>query len=336
MAESLNSQRAVFPQGRQAMFLLESKEELGCTWKLLAEIAGTSGRVLTGWKREQYSMALVSLKKICQKRKRKIPREVTIKKAFWYTTKGAQAGGRALIKKYGAVPIDEEYRQKKWREWWEREGKSKLTSLTQPLSFKKPEFSEELAEFVGIMLGDGGVNKHQVTVTLNSITDKEYLEFVQKLIQNLFGIPIGLYSHKQSLACRIVLSRTALVNYLVETVGLKHGNKIRQQVDIPDWIKGNLKYATVCVRGLIDTDGCVIIHQYFSKGEKYRYKKVSFTSRSYPLLQSVGQILSELKIGYRVTKDNSSLMIESQDNVKKYFDRVGTSNKKHEKRYKTA
>lgn len=336
MAEQLKSKRVFFPAGKQAEFLLQSKNHLGCTWGDLAEICQTGVRNLNSWRNEHNSMTLSALKRICQKRKVMLPAEVILKDAYWYTTKGASVGGKAVVEKYGKVGGDETYRKKKWQEWWEREGKLNPSKITQSLPFKKPAFSEELAEFVGIILGDGGISDHQIMVTLNSVTDREYLGFVQKLIEKLFEIPVTFYSHKQSLARRAVVSRTALVEYLAGVVGLKKGNKVRQQVDIPRWVKENKRYSAACVRGLIDTDGCVIIHQYLSKGKKYCYKKISFTNRSYPLIQSVSGILSDRGIGHRIAKDKWDVRIEAKKDVEEYFRVVGTSNPKHWNRYKKA
>lgn len=336
MAELLKSKRVFFPPGEQEEFLLQSKSDLCCTWKNLAEISGISVHNLAGWRNEKNSMSLVAVEKICKKRDMEIPKEIIIKDAYWYVTKGAKAGGKAIVKKYGVVGGDQEYRKKKWREWWEKEGKSKPSKITQALPFKEPIFSEELAEFVGIVLGDGGISKHQLTVTLNSVTDKEYLRFVQNLIEKLFKIPIGFYSHNQSLAKRLVISRTALVSYLISTIGLEKGNKVKQQVGIPQWIKENRRYSIACLRGLIDTDGCTIIHKYLSKGKKYCYKKVSFTNRSYPLILSASDILSSIGIKHRIAKDKWDVRIEAKKDVEKYFQVVGTHNPKHWKRYKIA
>jgi len=336
MAEQLKSKRAFFPAGKQAEFLLQSKKSLGCTWEELAKICQTSVRNLSGWRQEKNSLALSALEGICKKRKIALSDSIRVRDAYWYTKKGASAGGRAVMEKYGKVGGDEAYRKKKWREWWEREGKLKPLKITGPLPFEKPVFSEELAEFVGIMLGDGGISEHQMTVTLNSVTDKEYVKFVEMLVKELFDVPVTLYAHKQALAVRIVISRTALIDYLVTVVGLEKGSKVRQQVDIPQWVKENRAYSLACVRGLIDTDGCTIIHRYLSKGKKYCYKKVGFTSRSYPLIQSVSNILLSLGIKHRIMQKKWDIRIEARKDVEEYFRVIGTSNPKHWKRYKVA
>lgn len=333
MAEQLKSKRVFFPTGKQAEFLLQSKKSLGCTWGTLAEVCQTSARSLNGWRHEKNSMTFSALKQICQRRKIAIP-EVCLKDPYWYTNKGASAGGRAIVEKYGKVGGDEAYRKKKWLEWWEKEGKLKPLKITGPLPFEKPAFSEKLAEFIGIMLGDGGISEHQMTVTLHRVTDREYSLFVRKLIKKLFGIKAGIYCDKQFLADSIVISRTNLVKYCIEKLGLKKGNKVRQQVDIPNWIKENDEYSVACLRGLIDTDGCVILHKYLSKGKMYCYKKISFTNRSKSLLLSVSTVLLGIGIRHRITKNGWDIRIEAREEVEKYFQTVGTSNPKHWKRYK--
>ena len=334
MAELLNSKRVIFPKGQQRQFILQTKKELNITWEILAGIANTSVRNLMGWKNEKNSMSLLAVKNICGRRKCNIPKNIEVRNAYWYVIKGAKAGGEATYVKYRIIGGDQEVRKKKWREWWEQEGKFKQHSITQPASFRKPEFSEDLAEFVGIVLGDGATSERQIAITLHRVTDKEYLRFVRKLIRSLFRVPVGVYRMLHALADTVIISRTGLVRHCTENLGLKKGHKIRQQVDIPLWVKKNLHYSTACLRGLMDTDGCVIIHRYNSNGKIYTYKKMAFTSMSSPLLRSVGDILSQLDIKYRVTNNGYDVRIEATEQVKRYFEKVGTHNPKHLKRYR--
>src|SRR5260221_5964975 len=80
------------------------------------------------------------------------------------------------------------------KEFRKRENKRIFCSLFCSNNFNKncltkvnlPSYSIDLAEFVGICLGDGYVSKYQVFVTLNSIVDHEYIPYVMNLIQKLF------------------------------------------------------------------------------------------------------------------------------------------------------
>jgi hypothetical protein len=334
MAESFKSKRAEFKKGEQKEFIIKSKKELGLTWQEFGKLVNISTRNLIDWKNEKISMSLSAVKIICKKMGCKMPADIVIKDPYWYVKKGALAGGKATYGKYHHIGGDEKIRKEKWREWWEREGKFKTNDILEPLPFKKPKFSEELAEFVGIMLGDGGITKNQIKVTLHCVDDAEYSKYVMKLIAKLFGVTPGKHKKKDCLVFNIEVSRVNLVKFCVDKLGLKIGNKVKQQVDIPDWIKKDSKYKIACLRGLVDTDGCLVIHKYRSKGKEYCYKKIGFTSRSYPLLKSAGVILKEFQIKHRIMKNNFDIRIEAKKDVEKYFKIVGTNNSKHLNRYK--
>lgn len=64
---------------------------------------------------------------------------------------------------------------------------------------------------------------------------------------------------------RIYVSRSELVKFCKD-IGLVIGHKIEQKIDVPDWIKKNEKYFRACLRGLVDTDGCVFTHRYKVNG----------------------------------------------------------------------
>ncbi|MFA6285319.1 MAG: LAGLIDADG family homing endonuclease [Parcubacteria group bacterium] len=304
-------------------------------WGEFAKILKISERNLSDWKREKITLPLSTVKIICKKADLALPKNVQLLLPYWYTKKGASKGGLAVLEKYKTIGGDPKIRMKRWQEWWEKEGKFKKQPILDRFPIKKPLFSAKLAEFVGILLGDGGISQRQVSITLNRETDKEYIKFVKKMIKELFGISPGLYSHLKSKADTIVISRTELVEYLTQRLGLKTGNKVKQRIDIPKWIMRKRKYKIACLRGLVDTDGTTIIHRYKSKNRFYVYKKLGFTSRSFPLLKSVNGILTELKIKNRIAKDQYDIRIEAVADIKKYFDLIGSSNPKHLKRYLT-
>lgn len=125
------------------------------------------------------------------------------------------------------------------------------------------------------MLGDGGISKSQVTVTLNSETEKEYIIYVRSLMEKLFGVKPSLIKDKNFLAVDLIVSRIKLVDFC-RSIGLKIGNKIKQEADIPDWVKSNRKFMELCVRGLIDTDGSIFTHKYISRGGYISTRKLIF------------------------------------------------------------
>lgn len=334
MKEKIFPKRVFFPKEEQRSFLDSVKEEMRVSWPELAEVVGVHKRTMNDWKREKTSMSFPALKTILRKTGWEMPGNVEMKEPFWYTHKGAREGGLAVYKKYGRVGGDPEYRKKKWYEWWEREGRFKhhpIINTTLPI--RRPRKSADLAEFVGIVLGDGGISKRQLTITLNDKDDKDYGEFVITLIKKLFDVPVSTYHREEVSTINFIVSRSELIHFCVEELGLKRGNKIKQQVDIPDWIKQNELYSIACVRGLVDTDGCVFPHRYKVNEKWYSYKKLSFTSYSKPLRQSVFNILKDNALNPRLARDRD-VRLESIKDMKKYFRIFNFHNPKHLKRYR--
>lgn len=331
MLEKHISKRVIFPKRAQQRFLVIAIEKFGGA-KFLAEEMGLSTRTVRDWRREKFSMDYSVLRRICLMKKLTIPKGLKIRDRYWYVLRGGKAGGVAVYKKYGYVGGDPENRKRKWYAWWERKGKFISNSICKRKAIRKPRKNVELAEFVGIIMGDGSISERQVAITLHHLKEREYGRFVSQLAKRLFGVTPSLYHDPADSVIDIVISRTELVAFLSEKLGLKVGNKVRQQFDIPRWIKQSRQFRIACVRGLVDTDGSVFIHRYEVNGRWYAYKKLSFTSFSWPLIISVHKILEEVGINARISQ-GKEVRIDSVSGMEKYFQVFGFHNPWHLKRY---
>lgn len=197
-----------------------------------------------------------------------------------------------------------------------------------------PPHSERLAEFVGAIIGDGGLSKYQLTITLHHFDDKEYTDFIVNIIQELFNVAPAVYHRKIRSVRTVTVSSRSLVSFLNQDINFQVGNKMKQRIDIPNWIKQDQNFSTACMRGLFDTDGSVVLHRYWVGGKRYCYKKLEFCSMSPPLRKSAYDILYNLGMHPRVAREKS-VWLDSKSDVGSYFESVGTHNTKHWKRYKT-
>lgn len=196
-----------------------------------------------------------------------------------------------------------------------------------------PVKSTELAEFIGIMLGDGGLpGNHQITISFNNKTDYEYAMYICKVIKRLFCVNYYIHKRRESNGADIVVNSSNLVDFLL-TQGLKPGNKVKNQIRVPRWICRKPEYGVACLRGLIDTDGGLYFHKYDSNGKTYTYLKLGFTNRSKPLLKFVFEVLNKLK--YKVFLSGDNLSIGSQFEVKRYFREIRSHNPKHLNRFRS-
>ncbi len=192
---------------------------------------------------------------------------------------------------------------------------------------RSPEQSPRLAEAVGIILGDGGVTDHQVSIYLDRKGDDAYSIYVQILFQELFGIPVARRFRENVII--ISLSSGNLVAFLAK-IGVNSGNKVRRQADIPNWVKENATFARACLRGLMDTDGCVYSDRHLKGEKEYRSLCVAFTNHSQPLLQAAQAILAADGIRYTVTRYD--VKIRKRLDVKKFARVIGFSNAKHKRK----
>lgn len=184
------------------------------------------------------------------------------------------------------------------------------------------DHSEAIAEFIGVLLGDGHITPTQVVVTLG--TKDRYVEYVVALIRQIFKIEPRVMIRPRGAEIVVYFGSTAAVRWLLK-MGLQ-SNKVKFQVDVPGWIFGKAKYMRAALRGLIDTDGSV-----------YRLKnggvQMSFTNRSEPLLQSARWMFHELKF-HPSRISGPRFYLTKRKDLDRFFHEVGFGNQKHTERFK--
>jgi len=197
----------------------------------------------------------------------------------------------------------------------------KARYLDKRFDVKIPDrYSDDLAEFFGIMLGDGHISHFQVTVTLGK-KELAYAHYVAMLIQKIFGpaprILITKRDHKV-----IYLGSTEIVNWLKKEGLVSH--KVKAQVDIPEWVFTRPSYMQRFLRGFFDTDGSVY---------KLRHGiQISFTNASAPMLASLQQLC--VTLGYRVSAISGwRFYITKMSDVERFFEEIATQNIKHQNRF---
>jgi DNA-binding transcriptional regulator WhiA len=183
-----------------------------------------------------------------------------------------------------------------------------------------PNYSDDLAEFFGMMLGDGHLSHFQVSVCLGT-KEMAYAEYVAEFIGKLFGCngKIAVNSHGH----RTVYLGSVKATQWLQNEGLVF-NKVKSQVDAPRWVFEKESYMKHCLRGFFDTDGSI-----------YELKfglQISFTNYSIPLLVSLQQMLIALE--YNVSAISSHrLYLTKISDVERFFTEIDPQNPKHNERF---
>lgn len=182
------------------------------------------------------------------------------------------------------------------------------------------KYSEDLAEFFGIMFGDGHISHFQVVVSLGN-KEKRYARYVRLLIKKIFKTNVKI-SLRNNGYRDVYLGSVDITSWLLKK-GLVH-NKVKSQVDVPLWIFQKNNFMKRFLRGFFDTDGSVY---------KLKYGiQMSFCNRSLPLLKSLQFMLKKLEYNPSCISLYNMYLTRRLD-VKRFFEEVKPSNPKHVSRY---
>lgn len=168
------------------------------------------------------------------------------------------------------------------------------------------------AYIVGVALGDGNLsNPNGRAVRLRITCDKKYPKVIENI---LISLRVGLPDNKVSLVYRNArcLDISCYSNKLENLLGWRAdlGSKYLQRVHVPSWIFRDPWLIRPCVRGLIETDGCV----FTDRG----YTHVNFTTIIPELATDMERMLTILGFTY-----STQLIIAKSSNRKpKYVIRI--------------
>ena len=324
--------RAIIERGQQAAFLTEVRERLApITWKRMAEICGISRWTLQDWRKEKLRMSGEALVTLHELSGVPLPAVIEVISEEEYRRRAGRKGAKARYELYGN-PGTSEGRRKGGRRGLKelcrraRENPELYPHFRDKKEVLLPEKSPRLAELVGILLGDGEITDFQVTVT-SHLEEIEYSRFVSGMFAGLFGVEAPIRTRESVGVHVVTVSSVALVEFLLN-LGLEKGNKVEQQVSVPDWIFSDREYIRACIRGLMDTDGGISVYVHRYKDRVYRNAFMHFTNYSIPLLDGMEKMLAEF--GFAAKNDRKRrVVLHRQAEVKRYFREIGTSNSYH-------
>ena len=315
--------RLKFSKGKQSEFINNLCKKKHLSANEIAKEMSIPPRTFNNWQREKYNISRYWLSQICIRLHTPFPNKINHMQVNWERDclRKSKKGGLARFRIYGNPATPEGCRKGGIRTLKILRDKGIIAPCK---NFLLPRYkSTKLAEFFGIMLGDGGLTKLQATITLNSEAVKNYIEYVSKLGEHLFSDKPSMSAKKSCKATDLRFSGLKLVEYLVG-LGLQTGNKVKNQVDVPDWIKNSKQYKMACLKGLMDTDGCIVKSHHKYKSKNYIYHNPCFANRSLPLLRFVTNTL--IYLGLHPSVAGERVWLYNRPELRKYFELVGSNN----------
>lgn len=324
--------RLVFTYDDQIEFFRKVKEVAHQSNDEIAKIIGLSGRSYRDWVSARTLPRQTETEILSKRYNVQLPQIQELREEHWSGRIFGSSAARIKLNTYGPPGTSEGRKrggQVSQRRRKENPDYYRQLGCKVPNNFSIPAKNILLAEFVGIVLGDGGLTRSQCQITLHKYDDAEYAIFVVDLIKGLFDYK-AMVIHRTSNALVIVITGVKFIEMMVD-IGLKVGNKTVNQVGIPEWIIHDRDLLTACIRGLFDTDGGTIEHRHSIKNCVYHHFNLCFSNASEPLLTSFHTALLASSIKASINKH--CVMIYNAASIKKFFKIYKPHNLKHERRY---
>lgn len=123
--------------------------------------------------------------------------------------------------------------------------------------------NSKFAELIGIILGDGNVyytkgRKYLLRISSNQTEEVRYRKYTKSLIEDIFNLTPKIYKKKDKNGIDLVIYNKLIIEGLIGA-GIIPGNKVKNQVSVPEWIKKSKDFQIGCLRGLFDTDGSIYL-----------------------------------------------------------------------------
>ena len=200
------------------------------------------------------------------------------------------------------------------------------------------ETTEKLAELCGIIAGDGCITYYKKNgdyrvQIFGDYKEIEYHNYIKTLFQNIFNkTPKTIYKDD---GISIYLNSKDIITKLIK-LGLPAGKK-KDIIRIPKWIITNKRFSAYFLRGLTDTDGSITFKKGDRKTHSYPTIKIELSSKKF--IEDIKSVLKNFGISYcyysGMKKSNFgvfrrySLDINGKENLKKWRNLIGFSNRKH-------
>jgi len=189
---------------------------------------------------------------------------------------------------------------------------------------KIPVLDKYLANFLGILAGDGHVSDYcyEVSVVGDKDLDKQFLsKHVFCLFEKLFGLEPHFKLQDNALTCRVYSKK--LMELLNKTYNVPLRKK-KNKLHIPNVILKNKILLKSYLRGVFDTDGSFHRHHKNTAAVEIISGDVNF-------LEEIKQSLTSLD--FNPCKSGKSVYLYRSNEIHRFFREISSDNEKHLKKY---
>jgi len=183
-----------------------------------------------------------------------------------------------------------------------------------PLTHTPLARTEQLAFLVGLILGDGHIEKFPRSERLHIVlgTDKPLLwQHVVKVVQNVFAKEAWVQRRKREACVEISLYQTRLS----ERLGIPAGDRRNCEVQLPEWIWADRRYLIACLKGLFESEGSYSVH-----APTYTHN-LSFSNSNVTLLNEAERALASL--GFHPERRSYAVRLRKKHEALRFIEFIG-------------
>jgi len=165
-----------------------------------------------------------------------------------------------------------------------------------------------LAELIGVLLGDGHLQKFPRTERLLIFSNSNNPGFIRRytnLVERLFKKKTYVYKQSGQNCTRISLYQKCIS----ERLGIPTGARGAISITVPEWILENRDYVVRYLRGLYEAEGSLSHHE-----PTYTHK-LNFSNLNATMLENVYELM--VSLGFHPSRDAKRVQISRKDEVQR-------------------
>ena len=195
---------------------------------------------------------------------------------------------------------------KVWREKMKETGRIKTV-------YKTLERNGDLAELIGVILGDGHIGifpRTECLLIFSNTKNKGFISRYSYLVEKVFSKKPSIRNLTTSNCTRICIYE----KYISKRLNISKGARLKKRITIPSWILKDREFVLRYLRGLYEAEGNFSIHK-----PTYTYK-MFFSNSNRSLERIVYRLVSNL--GFHPNLCGSKVQISRKEEVYKFIDLI--------------
>ena len=192
------------------------------------------------------------------------------------------------------------------------------------------KINKDMAEFYGVLMGDGCISRYKnqnkivyaIRIDGNSLTDKEYYLYLQKLIYKIIERKTKIKYRKNCNGIYLYFVCKNLAEFLNKYLNFPYGKK--GEIKIHNRIVNNKNLLKYTLKGFFDTDGSLYFTKNNSKIRNYPIIELSTHSKS--LMYQLKEILDNFGFNTKLSHYKDSVKLHGKHNLQKWMELIGSNN----------